>query len=219
MDDDDLRVLPMGDRALLMETTDIDAVLALEAELTVRRSTASQQASPVWAEIQDVVPAARTVLVVTRPGTDLGVLAQQLATLSQHGDAAGRSETDEIEIAVHYDGPDLEDVARLTGLSVPEVIQAHTGTPWSVGFGGFAPGFAYLVDGDPRLEVARRESPRTTVPAGSVGLAGEFSGVYPRESPGGWQLIGRTDATLWDVDRDPPALLRPGLTVRFVEVR
>lgn len=219
MTEDDLRILPMGDRALLMETTDIDAVLALEADLARRRSTASEQGSAVWAQIQDVVPAARTVLVVTRPGTDLGVLAQQLRTLSRPGDAAGRAEIEEVEIPVHYDGPDLDDVARLTGLSAREVVEAHTATPWAVGFGGFAPGFAYLVDGDPRLEVARRESPRTTVPAGSVGLAGEFSGVYPRESPGGWQLIGRTDATLWDVDRDPPALLHPGVTVRFVEVR
>ncbi|HNP11666.1 MAG TPA: carboxyltransferase domain-containing protein, partial [Mycobacterium sp.] len=88
-------------------------------------------------------------------------------------------------------------------------------TPWRVGFGGFAPGFAYLVGGDPRLAVPRRAEPRTRVPAGSVGLAGEFSGVYPRESPGGWQLIGRTDAVLWDIDRTPPALLRPGMWVRF----
>lgn len=118
-------------------------------------------------------------------------------------------------IPVTYDGPDLVEVARLTGLTVDEVVAAHTGTPWRVAFGGFAPGFAYLVGGDPRLQVPRRETPRTSVPAGSVGLAGEFSGVYPRASPGGWQLIGRTDAVMWDVDRDPPALLAPGATVRF----
>ena len=92
-----------------------------------------------------------------------------------------------------------------------EVVAAHTAAPLRVGFGGFAPGFAYLVGGDERLHVPRRAEPRTKVPAGSVGLAGEFSGVYPRESPGGWQLIGRTDAVLWDVDRDPPALLIPGM--------
>ena len=84
------------------------------------------------------------------------------------------------------------------------MVAAHTGTPWRVGFGGFAPGFAYLTGGDPRLKVARRSEPRTSVPAGAVGLAGEFSGVYPRSSPGGWQLIGRTDAVLWDPDREPP---------------
>ena len=102
--------------------------------------------------------------------------------------------------------PDLDDVAARTGLTPAQVIEAHTGTPWRVAFGGFAPGFAYLVGGDPRLEVSRRAEPRTRVPAGAVGLAGEFSGIYPRESPGGWQLIGTTDVVLWDADREPPAL-------------
>ncbi|WP_377323398.1 allophanate hydrolase subunit 1 [Pimelobacter simplex] len=121
-------------------------------------------------------------------------------------------------MAVVYDGPDLAEVAGQTGLSEAEVVAAHTATPWRVAFGGFAPGFAYLVGGDPRLRVPRRAEPRTTVPAGSVGLAGEFSGVYPRASPGGWQLIGRTDVVLWDLDREPPALLAAGATVRFVAV-
>jgi KipI family sensor histidine kinase inhibitor len=99
------------------------------------------------------------------------------------------------------------------------VVAAHTGAPWRVAFGGFVPGFAYLAGGDPRLDVPRRDEPRTRVPAGSVALAGEFSGVYPRETPGGWQLIGRTDAALWDIDRDEPALLTAGMTVRFREAR
>jgi KipI family sensor histidine kinase inhibitor len=107
----------------------------------------------------------------------------------------------------------------LTGLGADGVVAAHTGTPWRVAFGGFAPGFAYLTGGDPRLDVARRDEPRTSVPAGSVGLGGEFSGIYPRASPGGWQLIGRTDMVLWDPDRDPAALLQPGGRVRFVEAR
>jgi KipI family sensor histidine kinase inhibitor len=122
-----------------------------------------------------------------------------------------------LEIPVTYDGPDLADVARLTGLGEREVVEAHTGSTWRVAFGGFAPGFGYLVGGDPRLEVPRREESRTTVPAGAVGLAGTFSGVYPRESPGGWQLIGTTSAPMWDLDRDPPALLVPGAVVRFTE--
>ena len=121
-----------------------------------------------------------------------------------------RAASHEVEIPVRYDGPDLDDVAGLTGLSRAEVVAAHTGTPWRVAFGGFAPGFAYLVGGDPRLRVPRRDRPRPRCPPGAVGLAGEFSGVYPRSSPGGWQLIGTTDAVLWDVDRDPPALLAPG---------
>jgi KipI family sensor histidine kinase inhibitor len=96
-----------------------------------------------------------------------------------------------------------------------EVVRRHTGTEWTVAFCGFAPGFGYLTpDGEP-WDVPRRDSPRTRVPAGAVALAGGFSGVYPRESPGGWQLIGRTDVAVFDVARDPAALLRPGVRVRF----
>ena len=121
----------------------------------------------------------------------------------------------EVVVDVVYDGPDLADVAGQTGLTAAQVIEAHTATLWRVGFSGFAPGFAYLIDGDPRLRVPRRREPRTSVPAGSVGLAGEFSAVYPRRSPGGWQLIGRTDAVLWNLDRAHPALLTRGMWVRF----
>jgi biotin-dependent carboxylase-like uncharacterized protein len=119
-------------------------------------------------------------------------------------------------VEVDYRGPDLQSVADLTGLTAAEVVAAHTGTPWRVAFAGFTPGFAYLVGGDPRLRVPRRDSPRVTVPAGSVALAHEFSGIYPRQSPGGWQILGRTGLTLWDLDREPPALLTPGREVRFV---
>jgi KipI family sensor histidine kinase inhibitor len=109
-------------------------------------------------------------------------------------------------------------VAGLTGLSPEDVVAAHTGQTWRVAFAGFAPGFGYLVGEDDRLHVPRRDEARTRVPAGAVALAGEYAGVYPRTSPGGWQLIGRTDLVLFDPDRDPPALLRPGTRVRFVEV-
>ena len=98
------------------------------------------------------------------------------------------------------------------------MVAAHTAQPWTVAFGGFAPGFAYCGGGHPGLHVPRRDDPRTRVPTGSVALAGEFTGVYPRESPGGWQLIGRTEADLWNLDREPPALLRPGMRVQFVAV-
>ncbi|MDQ3105761.1 MAG: carboxyltransferase domain-containing protein, partial [Actinomycetota bacterium] len=131
------------------------------------------------------------------------------------------SDVGEVEVAVRYDGPDLDDVGRLTGLLAPGVVEAHSSTRWVVAFAGFAPGFCYLVDADrgeqSPLAVPRRDEPRTSVPAGAVGLAGEFSGVYPRSSPGGWQLIGTTSARLWDLDRDPPALLQPGGRVRFVD--
>ncbi|MBD5829564.1 allophanate hydrolase subunit 1 [Janibacter melonis] len=210
-----MRFLPMGESAWLVETDDIDAVLALDAAL----APLADAGDGVWAEVDDLVPAARTLLVVARRTTNLADLATQIRAAATRADRSGPAQTaGDVEIPVRYDGPDLAEVAERTGLSPAEVVAAHTGTPWRVGFGGFAPGFAYLVGGDPRLEVSRRSEPRTKVPVGAVGLAGEFSGIYPRESPGGWQLIGSTDVVLWDADRDPPALLAPGTTVRFTEV-
>jgi len=212
-----MTVLPYGDRALLVELGSaeevvryVDALAGVDARL-----------------VEDVVPGARTVLVVGRQGVPVvevrGALATSLEAIRQSEVSRlgrGRSRTSTthlIEVPVAYDGPDLAEVARLTGLDEAGVVAAHTGAVWRVAFGGFAPGFAYLVGGDPRLHVPRRDQPRTSVPAGSVGLAAEFSGIYPRSSPGGWQLIGRTDLVLWDLDRDPAALLAPGATVRFVE--
>jgi KipI family sensor histidine kinase inhibitor len=118
---------------------------------------------------------------------------------------------------VHYDGADLAEVAKETGLSEREVVRLHANARYAVAFCGFAPGYGYLTGLDPRLHLPRRNTPRTKVPAGSVAIAGEYSAVYPRESPGGWHLIGRTDLVVWDVDRDPPQLLVPGTRVRFVE--
>lgn len=198
-----MNVLPCGDAALLVEVDELPEVLALAAAL---------RADPP-AGVLDVVPAARTVLLTTRPGADLAALRQYVLGMTIEPGSEPPA-GDAVEIAVVYDGPDLDEVGELTGLGASGVVEAHTNIPWRVAFGGFAPGFAYLVGGDARLDVARRDEPRTSVPAGSVGLGGEFSGVYPRASPGGWQLIGRTDAVLWDPDRG--ALLRPGGTVRFV---
>lgn len=199
------RVLPVGDCAVLVEVAGLPEVLAMAAALR----------AAALAGVLDVVPAARTVLLITAPGTDLAALRRAVLDLPV-GAGAGPPAGAAVEIPVTYDGPDLDEVGRLTGLGADGVVEAHTGTPWRVGFGGFAPGFAYLAGGDGRLQVARRAEPRTSVPAGSVGLAGEFSGAYPRSSPGGWQLIGRTAAVLWDETRDPPALLQPGAQVRFV---
>jgi KipI family sensor histidine kinase inhibitor len=179
------RVWAMGDAALLVELADLDAVLA--------HAKAIEAAD--WPGVVDVVPGARTVVVTVHPGTDLGALRRAILALDAAPVTGDEGTT--VEIPVVYDGPDLAEVGELTGLGV-EVVAAHTGTPWRVGFGGFAPGFAYLTGGDPRLQVERRAEPRTSVPAGAVGLAGEFSGIYPRSSPGGWQLIGRTDAVLLD---------------------
>lgn len=211
-----VRLLPMGECAWLVETDDLDSVLSLEDVLGLL----TRQGEGIWATVEDLVPAARTLLVVARPGTDLSALAHEIRSAAATADPTRPAAPDRlVEVPVRYDGPDLDAVAAHTGLTPAEVVAAHTGRPWRVAFGGFAPGFAYLVGGDPRLVVPRHAEPRTRVPAGAVGLAGEFSGVYPRESPGGWQLIGRTDLALWDADRDPPALLAPGTSVRFTEVQ
>lgn len=165
----------------------------------------------------DLVSGARTVLVTFATDAQARRAAAQVSTV----DLAPLRITERrtVEIDVVYDGEDLAEVARLTGLSAEQVVAAHTASEWIAAFGGFAPGFAYLTGGDPRLAVPRRDTPRTQVPAGSVALAGEFSAVYPRASPGGWRLIGHTDAPLWDLDRDPPALICPGDRVSFRAVR
>jgi KipI family sensor histidine kinase inhibitor len=202
-----------GDQALLLEFDSTAEVLAWNDHL--------RDAELIG--VVDIVPASRTVLVKLDGPRYAGSARQHLSKLRLAPEALtdagapidGRAD---VVIDVVYDGEDLDEVATLTGMTPRDVVAAHTGTPWRVGFAGFAPGFGYLVGGDERLNVPRRSEPRTKVPTGSVGLAGEFSGVYPRESPGGWQLIGRTDAPLWDVDRAPPALLMPGLWVQFMEV-
>lgn len=211
------RLLTCGEHAVLVELDGLDDVLSLGAAVRV----AVEAGEVAFADVVDVVPAARTLLVVVRDGAEVAPVRRALPTLSDcpARPAEGSSHPDMpvVEIPVHYDGPDLDEVAKLTGLTSGEVVAAHTQTPWRVAFSGFAPGFAYLAGGDPRLEVPRRSEPRTSVPAGSVGLAGEFSAVYPRSSPGGWQLLGHTDAILWDVNRRPPSLLQPGLVVRFID--
>ncbi|MGH3674800.1 MAG: 5-oxoprolinase subunit B family protein [Mycobacterium sp.] len=206
-------VLDYGDQALLLQFDGTAEVLAW--------TDALHEADLLG--VVDIVPASRTVLIKLDNPRYQAPTRQRLSKLHLASDAVADTTTPldrraDVVIDVVYDGADLDDVARLTGLQPAQVVSAHTETPWRVGFGGFAPGFAYLIGGDERLDVPRREEPRTKVPAGSVGLAGEFSGVYPRESPGGWQLIGHTDAELWDVDGDPPALLTPGLWVQFREV-
>jgi KipI family sensor histidine kinase inhibitor len=162
------------------------------------------------------VAAARTVLVVLdRAVTDLD--AATLRRLAPDASATDRR-TAVVELPVVFDGEDLADVARLTGRGVAGVVRALTTAELTVAFCGFAPGFGYLTGLPDDLRVPRRATPRTRVPAGSVALAGPFAGVYPQASPGGWQLVGRTDAVLFDVDRDPPALLSPGTVVRFRDV-
>lgn len=202
-----MRILRAGDSALLAEFDSLDEVLAHFRALDRERPRG----------VVDLVPAARTLLVCFDPSeTGVQVVHKWVTTTPPvSGDDV---DVEEVTLEVRYDGADLEEVGELTGLGADGVVAAHTGSLWTVAFGGFAPGFAYLTGGDSRLHVPRRSSPRTSVPSGAVGLAGEFSGVYPRKSPGGWQLIGTSDAPLWQPDRTPAALLRPGCAVRFVAI-
>ncbi|WP_248960707.1 5-oxoprolinase subunit B family protein [Sphaerisporangium perillae] len=194
-----------GDSAVLVELDGVEEVLALYDALAADPPNG----------VTDLLPAARTLLVrFERPAQREAVQSAILRARPAYG---GRAAGGEVVVPVVYDGADLADVAALTGLSEREVVEAHTGTAWTVAFSGFAPGFGYLVGGDPRLAVPRRTESRVRVPAGAVALAAGFSAVYPRESPGGWQLIGRAEITVWDLAADPPALLRPGMRVRFAE--
>ncbi|MFF2623761.1 5-oxoprolinase subunit PxpB [Oerskovia jenensis] len=206
------RVQAYGDHALMVDVASLDDVHALAAAVRLADVPG----------VVDVVPAARTVLVVlddsatsadlTRVEDAVRVAWASRSTVAQQGE--GRL----VEIPVVYDGEDLPDVAAWAGLSVAQVVARHSGREYVVGFGGFMPGFGYLSEVDPTIAAPRLATPRTRVPAGSVALAGDLTAVYPRATPGGWRLLGRTDALLFDVDRDPPALLTAGTRVRFREV-
>ncbi|WP_280417920.1 5-oxoprolinase subunit B family protein [Nocardia carnea] len=205
---------PAGDRAFLC-TPAPDRVADLAAELRERSLPG----------VVDLLPAAETVLVTLDSPESAYRLRPEIERLVATVNEAVPGNVsrgtfpggEPVRIPVHYDGPDLPAVAEALGLRPDEVVAAHTGTVWRCSFVGFAPGFGYLESPDERLTVARRAVPRTRIPAGSVALAGGYSAVYPRESPGGWQLIGRTDLVMWDTERDPPAVIRAGGLVRFVD--
>ena len=190
-----------GDRALLV--TELAEPAAFAAAI---------QAAGL--PIVDVATGADSVMVVLESAAESAPVWGALSRLATT--TLDATSHDLIEIRVQYDGEDLNDVAELTGLSVQRVIEVHTTAEFTVAFCGFAPGFAYLSGLPAELHVPRLATPRTVVPAGSVAIAAEFSGVYPRSSPGGWRLIGHTDAELFDVRRDRPALLTPGDRVRFI---
>ena len=200
-----MRFLPVNSDSFLIELASLDEALALF-------DTLQQAALP---GIDELVPAARTVLVHFSPWfTSARRLVSAIAALPVAA-GAGRS-VPQISVAVRYDGEDLPELAEQLGISAAELIDAHRSQCWKVAFTGFAPGFAYMVSPGWPWQVPRRATPRTRIPAGSLGLAGEFSGIYPQASPGGWQLIGTTDTPMWDIARRPPALLQPGAEVRFV---
>ncbi len=213
-----VRLLPFGDRALLAELDTLADVLTLHARLAATRPPGAI----------DLVPAARTVLVRVDPAllslsaarTWVGAAAAADADVPGSAvDAAGDAPAPPspvVELPVVYDGHDLAATAEMLGMSAEELVRRHAAAEWTVAFTGFAPGFGYLVSADWPFSVPRLDAPRTRVPAGAVALAGEFTGAYPRETPGGWRLIGSTSARLFDADAAAPALLTPGLQVRFV---
>ncbi|MFJ3642846.1 allophanate hydrolase subunit 1 [Streptomyces sp. NPDC090108] len=202
-----MRALPVGEDALLVEVASGEEAQALHAELLRRRAEGSLT-------VREIVPAARTVLL---DGLDDPVRRAAELTASGVPSAPPRARAS-VELPVRYDGPDLAEVAAHWGVAEREVARIHAGTAFTVAFCGFAPGFGYLTGLPARYGLPRRATPRTAVPAGAVALAGPYTGVYPRSSPGGWQLIGTTDAVLWDHAREPAALLSPGTRVRFVPV-
>jgi KipI family sensor histidine kinase inhibitor len=204
-----VQVLPAGPDALLVECDDGPAAAALAAEAFRRREAGTLACT-------DIVPAARTVLLDGLSG-DIAALAGQISKWSC--EPVSGEVTRLVEIAVRYDGPDLEQVAQHWGVAPTDVIARHAGLEHQVQFCGFAPGFAYLTGLPAECAVPRLDRPRTSVPAGAVGLADRYTGIYPSASPGGWQLIGTAlDVVLFDPERRPPALLTPGTRVRFVAV-
>jgi KipI family sensor histidine kinase inhibitor len=197
---DRVQIRRVGRDSLLLELDDAQQSLAVYDEARRR-----------GVEATEIVPAARTVLF--EGVRHLDALADEIGQWSiGSGHRPGRL----VEVPTVYDGEDLDAVAELWGMSRDDVVETHTATEFRVAFCGFAPGFAYCTGLSEERAVPRRSSPRSRVPAGSVGLAGSYTGVYPSASPGGWQLIGRTELVLWDIDRDPPATLVPGTRVRFV---
>jgi len=204
---DELVIRPYGDHALLLECPDNDTHGWLAAIDALDDS-----------RILESTPGATTILVrfASRrvSAHEVESALRQLSPLTVDARPGGEIVT----IPVVYDGVDLDDIAAEIGMAVVDVVALHSAPTYAVGFVGFSPGFAYLEGLDPRLRVPRLDSPRPVVPAGSVAIADQWAGVYPRSSPGGWRLIGRTPMSIWDEHRTPPALLVPRTSVRFVPI-
>jgi len=196
-----MRVLPCGSGALLAEYDSLAEVMSVDEALR-----ASELAG-----IDEIIPAARTVLVTFRH-----IDREALDRLLVPGAPAKRIEGPIVEITVVYDGADLGEVSEATGLTVEQIVDTHSSVVYSAAFLGFTPGWAYLVGLPASLQLPRRKTPRTAVPAGSVAVANEFTGVYPTLSPGGWHLLGHTELRMFDVEREKPALVVAGDRVRFL---
>ncbi|MGW0434709.1 5-oxoprolinase subunit B family protein [Micromonospora sp. NPDC003197] len=203
-----MRVRRVGEHGLLLDCTDAGQVEAWRAELWRRRAAGELAAV-------EIVPAARTVLLdgVPDPAATAELIARWLPKPVADSTTGNGPE---VTIPTVYDGEDLPEVAALWDVTVEAAVERLTSTEFRVAFCGFAPGFAYLTGLPEQWAVPRLATPRTTVPAGSVALAGAYTGIYPNASPGGWRLVGRTEVTLFDVHRDPPARLVPGTRVRLV---
>lgn len=203
-----MKVYSYGTEALLVELDSAAAATALRASLAE---------APLPGTVE-TMPGLQTVLLRFDPrAVDASALASRVAGLATAAPAAAEDEAvpEPVTVRVAYDGPDLDDVAAFTGLTAAEVVAAHAAVTYRVALIGMAPGFYFLAGGSPLLQPPRRPSPRQRVPRGAVGLAGPFTGIYPRPGPGGWQLVGRVLDELWHPTRLPAALLEPGAAVRF----
>lgn len=199
-----MNIRPMGDGALLVETRD-------SAEAQRLRLTLAAESIP---GLRQLVPGLDSLLIAVDPLlTDLDALAQRLPELARTPQAAAAPRSH--EISVRYGGEGLEAVAAALSMTAEEVVRRHSGAHYTVAFLGFVPGFAYLTGLDPRLQLPRLTTPRTRTPAGAVAMAGEFTGIYPQTTPGGWHVLGLATSQLFDAARTSPALLSPGDQVRF----
>ncbi len=212
------RVRAAGDAAILVEWADeIDDAINDRVHTFAAHLRAQNRA-----EIRDLIPAYASLLVCYDPQQiSFAGLSDFLRSVLQFTPTSNAVNARVVEIPVVYGGefgPDLEFVAQYARVTQDEIVRLHTGSVYRVYLIGFAPGFAYLGSVPERIAAPRLETPRTRVAAGSVGIAGRQTGIYPMETPGGWRIIGRTTLTMFDPLRDPPTLLRPGDRVRFISV-
>lgn len=204
-----MQYLPVGRRGILLELGDSEV-----SDPVAVANAVSRLARGRGIELSEVVPGASTVLVLAADAMGIVRLVSGLADLPSVQLSAERP-GDVLELAARYDGPDLKSVADACSLSIEEVVRRHSSVTYRAAFTGFAPGFAYLVGLDPALRLPRRDTPRSTVPKGSLAVADIYTAVYPRRSPGGWHLLGTVDVSVFDVTREPAVLLGPGQMVRF----
>lgn len=212
------RLLPASDAALLIVLGEGPSEAATAAVLALRAKLAARPPHGLL----DLRPAYASLLVVFDPRTTTHAeLSRAVEPLLPPPGLPLAPATRCVEVPVCYEGdcaPDLDDVARGAGLSTPEAAELHAAAPYRVAFLGFSPGFAYLLGLPSLLATPRLPAPRLAVPAGSVGIAGEQTGLYPRPTPGGWRLVGRTPLALFTPSREPAVLLAPGDAVRFVPI-